>query len=209
MATHDGPAASPPLRERLKRRTADEIERAALGLFLRDGYEETTVDQIAEAAGISGRTFFRYFPTKEAVLFRDHLEKVEAFRRELARTSPDEPPVRRVRRALVAAERPSEETALARARSALMAASPSLRAHHSSLVEEYERAIAEALLPPEPSLEDRVRAEATAGAVMGTLRALARVPVEPGPQSGIWLFEVAFDLLERMDHDPAVGPEPR
>ena len=198
-ATQDDPAASPPLRARLRRRTADEIERAALDLFLENGYEATTVDHIAEAAGISGRTFFRYFPTKEAVLFRDHLEKVDVFRSELGHASRDDPPVRRIRRALLAAERPSEETGLARARAALMAGNPSLRAHHASLVEEYERAIAEALLPADPSLDDRVRAEATAGAVMGALRALARVPVEPGPESGMRLFDEAFDLLERMD----------
>jgi len=203
MATRHPPTASPPLRERLRQRTADEIERAALDLFLRHGYEATTIDQIADAAGISGRTFFRYFPTKEAVLFRDHLEKVERFRTELGRVDPNDGPVRRIRRALVAAERPSEETGLARARASLMAGNPSLRAYHASLVEEYERAIAAALLPPDPSLEDRVRAEATAGAVMGTLRALARVPAEPDPQAGMRLFAVAFDLLERMDRDPS------
>jgi AcrR family transcriptional regulator len=46
---------------------------AALSLFARDGFDATTTDQISEAAGVSPRTFFRYFPTKESVVFhRDH-----------------------------------------------------------------------------------------------------------------------------------------
>jgi AcrR family transcriptional regulator len=44
---------------------------AAMDLFSRKGFNETTVDEIAEAAGISQRSFFRYFPTKSDVLAYD------------------------------------------------------------------------------------------------------------------------------------------
>ncbi|MGI4896489.1 MAG: TetR family transcriptional regulator [Janthinobacterium lividum] len=60
------PASLPDLRERRRLATQAEIETAALALFERHGCEGTTVDDIAAAAGISARTFFRYFPTKEA-----------------------------------------------------------------------------------------------------------------------------------------------
>jgi AcrR family transcriptional regulator len=53
------------LRERRRRATLAEIENAALDLFERQGFEDTTVDHIATAAGVSTSTFFRYFPTKE------------------------------------------------------------------------------------------------------------------------------------------------
>ncbi|AWZ03376.1 MULTISPECIES: TetR family transcriptional regulator [unclassified Streptomyces] len=63
------PAPATGLRERKKRRTRDALLRAALLLFIAQGYEETTVDEITDAVDVSQRTFFRYFANKEEVAF--------------------------------------------------------------------------------------------------------------------------------------------
>jgi AcrR family transcriptional regulator len=59
------------LRERKKLKTKEAIQRAAMRLIEKQGYEETTIEEIAAAAEISPSTFFNYFPTKEDVVFLD------------------------------------------------------------------------------------------------------------------------------------------
>jgi AcrR family transcriptional regulator len=59
------------LRERKKQRTREQIIEAAMGLFAERGYHATTIADIAEAAEVAPRTFFSYFPSKEAVVFHD------------------------------------------------------------------------------------------------------------------------------------------
>lgn len=59
-------------------RTRNALLEAALNLFSTNGYDETTTDQIAEAAGVSPRTYFRYFPTKESVLFFGEYDFINA-----------------------------------------------------------------------------------------------------------------------------------
>jgi AcrR family transcriptional regulator len=76
------PKANPPApstRTEHKQKTRDALRSAALRLFASKGFDETTAEEIAEQAGVSGRTFFRYFPTKESVLWAGEREWVEAF----------------------------------------------------------------------------------------------------------------------------------
>jgi AcrR family transcriptional regulator len=62
-------SAKPSRRQEHKMRTKRALQQAALDLFAKNGYDTTTTDEIAERAGVSARTFFRYFPTKDSVLF--------------------------------------------------------------------------------------------------------------------------------------------
>ncbi len=86
--------ASPSLREQKKVKTRVALVQAAFELFLEQGFEATSVDAIAIRAEVSRRTFFRYFPSKEWVLFRSHHERlallVAALERQVGRHRPFE-----------------------------------------------------------------------------------------------------------------------
>jgi AcrR family transcriptional regulator len=83
----DGNPPSAPqvgLRERKKARTRAALREHALRLFRLQGYQATTVEQIAAAAEVSPSTFFRYFPTKEDLVLQDDMDTrmIEAFERQ-------------------------------------------------------------------------------------------------------------------------------
>src|SRR5215472_5700501 len=66
-------------RETHKSRTRQALRKAALELFASQGFDTTTTEEIAERAGVSVRTFFRYFPTKEMVLFLGRYDFIQSF----------------------------------------------------------------------------------------------------------------------------------
>jgi AcrR family transcriptional regulator len=97
MTEVTGPTRPGGLRERKKAKTRAAIREQALRLFREQGYQATTVEQIAAAAEISPATFFRYFPTKEDVVLQDDVDvlTIEAFDAQ----PPDLSPVAAVRAA--------------------------------------------------------------------------------------------------------------
>jgi AcrR family transcriptional regulator len=100
------------LAERKRQLVRDQLGEAALRLLAGQGYEETTVDQIVAAAGVSRRTFFRYFKSKEDVVVESVSDLGAAIRAELAARPEEETPEAAVRAAFaVAVEQLAEEPA--------------------------------------------------------------------------------------------------
>jgi AcrR family transcriptional regulator len=76
---------APSLRDKHKNQTARALRAAALKLFATQGYDATTTEEIAEKAGVSARTFFRYFPTKESLMFSGEHDWIQSYAEELPR----------------------------------------------------------------------------------------------------------------------------
>lgn len=89
------------LQERKQELVRSELASAAWDLFGKKGYESTTVAQIAAAAGVSRRTFFRYYASKEDVLTATSDDLAEAMLAAMAGRPRDEPPLVSIERALV------------------------------------------------------------------------------------------------------------
>ncbi|MGH9040821.1 MAG: TetR family transcriptional regulator [Acidimicrobiia bacterium] len=142
--TTDDEGPAPGLRERHRRRTAAQLEEVALGLFVERGFDATTVDDIAAAAEVSRRTFFRYYASKEDVLLADHPKNLAALREALAARPREEPILTALRQALMSMSDTYEENRdrlLLRAR--VMRDTPSLQARSLMLQRDWEQHVSE------------------------------------------------------------------
>jgi AcrR family transcriptional regulator len=88
------------LRERKKTRTWENLVKISTRLFLEKGYDNTTVDEIVDQAELSQRTFFRYFPSKEAVLFRDFSKREQRLAELLSANADNVGPFERIKNAM-------------------------------------------------------------------------------------------------------------
>ena len=133
------------LRERKKAKTHLAIQEAALRLFREQGYEATTVEQIAAAAEVSPSTYFRYFPTKEDVVIHDALDPLlfASFAEQPAELSPIQ--ALRASMAAVFGALTPEELAFEYERQELVLGVPELRARMLDDLATKFRGFAEAL----------------------------------------------------------------
>ena len=163
------------LRERKKAATRQRIQDEAMRLFLEQGYDETTVEEIAAAAGVSHMTFFRHFPAKEDVVVTDDYDPLLA---ELIRARPPgEHPIERVRATILsglgAVYAQDRDTLLARAQ--LIQSTPALRARLVDNRRATEAVLADGLGDPD-AFETRVIAAACAAALIAAVEEWAEHP---------------------------------
>src|SRR5688500_11138891 len=134
------------LRERHRKRTAADLEEAALALFTEKGFDAVTIDDIAAAADVSRRTFFRYFASKEDVVLSDHPRRLDELQAALDLRPPEEPALTALRhaiRSLAGTLQEDREHMLRRFR--VVTTTPALEARSLCLQRNWETAVTDML----------------------------------------------------------------
>ena len=190
------PEPEPDWRQRKKAATRDRIRASALRLFREQGYDATTVEQIAAAAGVSHMTFFRYFPAKEDVALSDSYDPLIASH--IAQTPATWPLIRRIRTVLVQGLRQvygtERDTMLAQNK--LIVSTPALRerlwADQIATQQLILQALGAGQHDPRPSFQDKVTVAACLAAASTAV--LTWVENDGTPELPD-LIEQAFDTL--------------
>jgi AcrR family transcriptional regulator len=186
----------PGLRERKKAKTRAAIQHEALRLFGLQGYENTTIEEIAEAAEISPSTFFRYFPTKEAVVLTDDYDPliIDTIRRQPSELGA----VESVRLALrfLFLNMTGEEMDDMRRRGELALAVPELRAATLDNFAQTIRQITDVVAERAGRNSDDFAVKTLAGAILGVIIAAEFHWAEHGDSDLVTLIDEALGHLE-------------
>lgn len=188
-------------REQKKRDTRRAIRDAALDLALENGLESLTVETIAQTAGVSPRTFFNYFASKEDALVTQAAEGAEQVCELLLERPSEEPPLEALRHAVIhsdyfGADPVNRDRVLARQR--LTQGHPALMAHHLGKIAMVERTFADALakrMSVDP--EDDMTPELLAAVAMSAIRVAVR---QWGRNDELPLYEVLETTFKRLEH---------
>lgn len=181
------------LRELKKARTRVALHNAAMDLFVRNGFDHTTIEEIVDACEVSPRTFFRYFPTKEDVLFGDSQERRAELLLIVSAQPIDDPVFDVLRRSLheVARGYEHERDRFVR-RARVLEASPSLRASKAEQQRGWESTLVDELERRNRSASKQVSTE--------ELRLLAALSMAAfRAVFDIWLDEPAADFVGMLD----------
>lgn len=177
-----GDAEATGLRERKKRRTRQLIADEALALFAAQGFQDTTIRQIADAAEVSPRTVSAYFPAKEALVFSDHDEVFDQLEERLADRPEGELAADTLRAFLVAMlEEHGPDAEHSRSVRELVESDPALRIYERGLQERAERIVAAAVAADLGLPEDDLVPHMVGAATIATLDAMGRRMKEGDP----------------------------
>jgi len=197
--TDPEPPPTEGLRERHRRRTEALLEEAALQLFEERGFDLVTVDDVAAAADVSRRTFFRYFATKEDVVLADQPRRLEELRHALAGRPPEEPALTALRQALLSlAGGHEQDRELLLRRAKLMRATPSLQVRWMAAQRNWEQAVTEMVadrLGVDPLVD--LRPGVIAASTLASLRIAISSWVTGGGRGDLLaMVDQALDLLD-------------
>ena len=187
---------------------AERLRLAAFDLFAEQGYDATTVDHIAERAGVGRSTFFRVFRTKEDVIFPDHDEVLARIGERFSAASTEHSLIAVTEAARVVLRSYLADPDRARQRYALTRAVPALRQREIASMQQYQRAFREFIRswigePADPQTD--LRAELMAAAVVTAHNHVLRHWLR-GPTAGIDDVETAFDAAMSEVRATYVGP---
>jgi TetR/AcrR family transcriptional regulator, regulator of mycofactocin system len=145
-----------------------ELEQVAFALFAARGFDATTVDEIAAAAGIGRRTFFRYFPSKNDIPWGAFEDELERMRVRLKACPPEVPLADAIRVALIDFNRVApEQVPLHRRRMELILRVPTLLAHSTLRFTAWREVVAEFVAERTGRRQDDLAPQAVAHAVLG------------------------------------------
>lgn len=207
-----GSVESESLRERKKSKTRDLLVQAALALFTEHGFDAVTIDQIAHLAETSPRTFFRYFGSKEAVLFADQDELLEVMRDAITSRPAEEPPLVALREALiVASEHDAQHRAQHLQRARLAETGAAVVTYQRAVLQPlWEEMLAEAIADRlEVHVDEDMRPRLLSGVAIAVMSAIGGVWMARNGEGDIpTMFRQAFASLEEAAA-PSVGPGPK
>ena len=168
---------SPGLRERKKQKTRDTIIKVALELFAEQGYEHTTIAEIADAAEVSPRTIFAYFPSKEDIVFCQLPEAQERLGQAL-RERPDGATALDVLRDFIAASLSSDPNTVLRKR--IVESDETLQRGERARNGPFEQLLVEAIAEDLHAGPDDIRPQIVAAAAVAAFTAVReRDPASP------------------------------
>lgn len=184
------------LRDRKKVRTRRTIEDVALKLFVEQGFDATTIDQIVSDAEVSPRTFFRYFATKEDVVLADYSEQLDDILEDLNSRPLQEGPWQSLRVVFRAMASDPERRSKMLPRAQMMANAPSVFARSLQLQAGWEIQLANALRARSRDKADDISPALMAAAALGIMRAAIRRWSEQATGIDLPTFvEECFDRL--------------
>lgn len=158
-------------RERKRRQTRERIEKAAMKLFLERGFDGTTIEDITEAADVSKRSFFDYFPSKEEVVFAWQDSFADDLAAAVAARPSGEPVVKVVEEALISATIAAAADPQSLAIAALIRDTPTLCARDQLKYARLEQKLTEALSARAgEGEEEKFRMRLLAAIVVGAMR---------------------------------------